>query len=132
MKSGSFYLHDFSSIAVNQEEMEMMVKEISQGGAQGLEVISLSECRNIFDTGVGYLGNLKYLNKVVLLGCANIKDEGIKELAHKLKYLEYIDIGGTLITSDSLRDLVTLCLNLKKVNISGCKKLNASDDNILK
>ena len=27
---------------------------------------------------------------------------------------------------------MTLCLNLKKVNIAGCKKLNASDDNILR
>jgi hypothetical protein len=75
---------------------------------------------------------LKYLTKVVLLGCANVKDEGVKDLAHKLKYLEDIDIGGTLVTGETLRDLVTLCLNLKKVNISGCKRLNASDDNILK
>lgn len=41
-------------------------------------------------------------------------------------------MGGTNITGESLRDLVTLCLNLKKVNISGCKKLNASDDVILR
>jgi hypothetical protein len=75
---------------------------------------------------------MKYLTKVVLLGCANVKDEGIRDLAHKLKYLEDFDIGGTLVTGEALRDLVTLCLNLKKVNISGCKKLNASDDNILK
>jgi hypothetical protein len=47
-------------------------------------------------------------------------------------YLEDLDIGGTSITSESLTDLVTLCLNLRKVNISGCKKLNASDDTILK
>lgn len=62
----------------------------------------------------------------------NVKDEGIKEIAAKLKYLEELDIGGTNITSDSLQELVTLCLNLRKVNISGCKKLNASDELILK
>ena len=33
---------------------------------------------------------------------------------------------------DSLRDLVGSCLNLRKVNIAGCKKLNASDDYVLK
>jgi hypothetical protein len=60
-----------------------------------------------------------------------VKDEGIREIAKNLKYLEEIDIGGTSITVESLRDLVTFCLNLKKVNISGCKKLNASDDKIL-
>lgn len=74
---------------------------------------------------------MKFLTKVILLGCLNIKDEGVKEIAKNLKYLEEIDIGGTNITADSLRDLVTLCLNLKKVNISGCKRLNASDDRIL-
>ena len=62
----------------------------------------------------------------------NVKDEGIKEIAAKLKYLEELDIGGTNITSDSLQELVTLCLNLRKLNISGCKKLNASDELILK
>jgi hypothetical protein len=61
-----------------------------------------------------------------------VKDEGVKELAKSLKYLEEADIGGTNVTGESLRDLVTLCLNLTKVNITGCKRLNASDDNILK
>ena len=69
---------------------------------------------------------------MVLLGCMSVKDEGIKDIAEHLKYLEDLDIGGTNITGDALRDLVTLCLNLRKVNISGCKKLNVSDDLILK
>jgi acid stress-induced BolA-like protein IbaG/YrbA len=68
----------------------------------------------------------------VLLGCGNIKDEGVKELSKNLKYLEDVDIGGTNVSGEALRDLVALCLNLKKVNITGCKRLNASDDNILK
>lgn len=80
------------------------------------------------------------MTKIVLLGCLNVKDDGVRELSKNLKYIEGktiiidfidIDIGGTNITADSLRDLVSLCLNLKKVNISGCKKLNASDDRIL-
>ena len=78
------------------------------------------------------LTNIKYLTKVVLLGCSNVKDEGVKELAKHLKYMEDIDLGGTSVTIEGLRDLVTFCLNLKKVNIAGCKKLNASDDNILR
>jgi hypothetical protein len=69
---------------------------------------------------------------LTLLGCANVKDEGVRDVAKSLKYLEDIDLGGTLVTVDALRDLVTFCLNLQKVNISGCKKLNASDDNILR
>ena len=84
-------------------------------------------------TNVYYsLKNLKFLNKVCLLGCSNVKDEGIREIAKNLKYLEEADIGGTNVTGEALRDLVGFCLNLKKVNITGCKRLNASDDNILK
>ena len=49
-----------------------------------------------------------------------------------MKYLEDIDLGGTTVTSESLRELVTYCLNLRRVNITGCKRLNASDDNILR
>jgi hypothetical protein len=75
---------------------------------------------------------LKYLTKIVLLGCSSVKDEGVKEIARNVKYLEDIDIGGTSVTGEALRELVSMCLNLKKVNITGCKRLNASDDLILK
>lgn len=75
--------------------------------------------------------HLKFLHKVILLGCYNITDDGIKDLALNLHYLEDIDISGTSISAVALSDLVTLCMNLKKVNISGCKKLNASDEKIL-
>jgi hypothetical protein len=109
-----------------------IISDISVGGARGLEVISLAECRNIYDAGVTHLKNLKYLTRVVLLGCSNVKDDSVKELSRNLKYLEDMDIGGTNVTAESLRELVTMCLNLKKVNITGCKRLNASDDSILK
>jgi hypothetical protein len=72
------------------------------------------------------------LTKIVLLGCSNVKDDGVKEIARNIKYLEDIDIGGTNVTGESLRELVLMCLNLKKVNITGCKRLNASDDLVLK
>ena len=66
------------------------------------------------------------------LGCAALKDEGIIGLAKELTFLEEIDVGSTNITGESLRELTIFCLNLKKVNITGCKKLNASDDLILR
>ena len=91
------------------------------GGAKGLQLISLAECKNLTDVGVAYLKNLKYLQKVILLGCMNVKDAGIKEIALHLKYMEDLDIGGTYVTGESLRELVDVCLNLRRVNISGCK-----------
>ena len=62
----------------------------------------------------------------------NIKDQGVRDICRTHKYLEDFDIGGTDITSEVLRDIVTICISLRKVNISGCKRLNASDDQILK
>ena len=53
-------------------------------------------------------------------------------LAKQLQYLEDIDVGSTNITGESLRELVSSCLNLRQVNITGCKKLNASDDLVLR
>ena len=110
------------------EDVRQLMQDVSVGGARGLEVISLAECKNITDRGVSFLKQLKYLSKVILLGCMNVKDEGIKDIASKLTYLEELDIGGTNISTESLYDLVALCLNLRKVNICGCKRLNASDD----
>ena len=81
---------------------------------------------------MAYLRNLKNLSRISLLGCMNIKDQGVIELASNLKYLEEIDLGGTSITGEVLREMVGLCLNLRRVNISGCKNLNASDDQILR
>ena len=97
-----------------------------------MEVLSLAECRNISDRGIVRLEKCALLKKLCLLGCANLKDEGVTELARKLTYLEEIDVGSTAITGEFLRQVVDLCLNLKKVNITGCKKLNASDDLVLK
>lgn len=53
-------------------------------------------------------------------------------LAKQLPYLEDIDVGSTNITGETLRELVASCLNLRKVNITGCKKLNNADDLVLK
>ena len=46
--------------------------------------------------------------------------------------MEDIDLGSTSITAEGLRHMTEVCLNLKVVNITGCKKLNASDEQILK
>lgn len=42
-----------------------------------------------------------------------------------------IDLGGTNITAEGLRDLADKCTSLRNVSIMGCKKVNASDDQIL-
>ena len=72
------------------------------------------------------------MRKVCFLGCGNLKDAGVTGLAKQLPYLEDIDVGSTNITGETLRELVASCLNLRTVNITGCKKLNNADDLVLK
>ena len=93
-------------------------------------MISFAECRHIDNVKV--LSRCTLLRKICFLGCAAVNDEGVIGLARELPYLEEIDVGHTNITRESLRELPILCLNLKKVNIIGCKKLNACDDLVLK
>ena len=119
-------------IAGSEAELRRLVSDMSMSGSRGLEVISLAECRHITDEGVVRLSKCKLLRKVCFLGCANLKDEGIIKLASELTYLEDLNVGSTNITGESLRKLVVVCLDLKKVNITGCKRLNASDDIVLK
>ena len=106
--------------------------DLRQSGTRALEVISLSECRQITDTGIGKLSKCTMLRKISFLGCGNLKDQGVIALAKSLQYLEDIDVGSTNITGDTLRELVASCLNLRTVNITGCKKLNAADDLVLR
>ena len=95
-------------------------------------MISLSECRQIGENGILKLAKCSLLRKVCFLGCGNLKDTGVIGLARQLPYLEDMDVGSTNITGETLREVVTLCLNLRKVNITGCKKLNSHDDLVLK
>lgn len=53
-------------------------------------------------------------------------------LCQNLPYLEELDVGSTNITGETLREVVVSNLSLRVVNITGCKKLNASDDLVLK
>lgn len=119
-------------LATSADELRKLTVEISMSGTRALEVISLSECRQIQDNGILLLKKCKLLRKISFLGCSNLKDHGVTTLAKQLQYLEEIDVGSTNITGESLRELVSSCLNLRQVNITGCKKLNNSDDLVLR
>lgn len=96
-----------------------------------MKVLSLSECRNLSDVGIAKLSQLKYLRKLDLLGCSKIEDEGLRSIGKQFKFINDLDLGGTSITAQGLRDLVQLSPTLQRVCIMGCKKLNNSDDQIL-
>ena len=96
-----------------------------------MKVLSLAECRNITNDGVAKLEELKYINKLNFLGCTKIDDTGAKFIANQFRFLKDIDLGGTNITAEGLRELADKCNSLRNVSIMGCKKVNASDDQIL-
>lgn len=74
----------------------------------------------------------KYLRKVCFLGCGALKDGGVIGMVRNLPWLEDIDLGSTNISGQTLFEMVSLCLNLRNVNIIGCKKLKSHDDLVLK
>lgn len=45
-------INQFQSLALLKEDRMDMMLEMSKGGAHGLEVISLAECKNVTDEGV--------------------------------------------------------------------------------
>jgi len=100
---------------------------LARSGLRGLKVLSLAECRNISDEGVAKLGELKFINKLNFLGCAKIDDVGAKSIATQFKFIKDIDMGGTNITAEGLREMANKCEYLQQVSIMGCKKINASD-----
>ena len=61
-------------LASSAEELRKLIAEISCSGTRALEVISLSECRQITDSGILKLTKCKLLRKISFLGCSNLKD----------------------------------------------------------
>jgi len=68
-------------LACSAEELRKLIMEIGLSGTRALEVISLSECRQITDNGIGKLYRCKLLRKISFLGCSNLKDAGVTGLA---------------------------------------------------
>ena len=72
---------ELRQIASSDVDFQKMCGEISLGGIRSLEVLSLSECRQITDKGITRIGKVcKLLRKVCFLGCGNLKDAGVKGL----------------------------------------------------
>lgn len=105
---------------------------LSRSGLRGLQILSLSECRNISDGGLSKITELKYLRRLNLLGCIKLEDEGLRCIAHQFPFLQELDLGSTNVTAPGLQDLVANSNSLRIVSVKGCKKLNNSDDQILR
>lgn len=101
--------------------------------SKGLELLSLSECRNIHCSGIMKLDKLQNLRTLNLLGCVSVKDEGIIYLNKHNDRLETLNLAGTSITSECVYFIVREgAISLRNVNIVGCKKLKTTDQELLK
>jgi hypothetical protein len=102
-----------------------------KGGARGLEKLSLGECRQITDQGLGYLRKLGRLKELNLLGCYSITDEGLRVMTTGATQLTRLNLSGTCITRDGLRLLGEKLPNLSQITANCCRLLSTSDRALL-
>ncbi|KAL5705666.1 hypothetical protein ACHQM5_023941 [Ranunculus cassubicifolius] len=75
---------------------------------EGLYKISLAKC-------------ISNLTSVSLWGMTGITDKGVHYLVQRASSLEYINIGGTYITDDSLDAIANNCPQLKAIVLWSCR-----------
>jgi F-box/leucine-rich repeat protein 2/20 len=82
------------------------------------------EFKEINDTHLFLIGeNANYIN---INGCHRVSDKGIIHIANKCKKLEGFEIYWMPhITDTSVRLIFENCINLRTLNLSGCKALTA-------
>lgn len=110
----------------NHKEIEL------KGGARGLKILSLAECRIITNGGVGYLGKLKRLEDLSILGCYSITDEGIQRLVSKSQNFKKFNLSGTYVSREGLHSIANSCKNILTLVLHGCKLLSNEDATIFK
>ncbi|KAL2629683.1 hypothetical protein R1flu_014369 [Riccia fluitans] len=85
-----------------------------------LETLSLFNCRNITDAGLGCIAagckNLRYLN---LRWCLGVSDTGISLISNNCKQLETVDLSFTEVTAQGLASIAVL-QNLKNLFLDSC------------
>lgn len=117
----------------SREGFRMDRNSIQNRYDSGLELLSLSECRNIHCAGIMKLDKFQNLKTLNLLGCVSVKDDGIIHLNKTNDNITTLNLAGTSITSECIYFIIREgALSLKNVNIVGCKKLKANDQDLLK
>ncbi|XP_028790850.1 F-box protein At5g67140-like isoform X2 [Neltuma alba] len=79
----------------------------------GLLKISLANC----------VGNL---TSISLWGLTGITDEGVVQLISRTKSLEHLNVGGTIITDETLFAIARSCPKLESIVLWGCRHVTES------
>lgn len=101
------------------------------GGARGLRKLSLAECRQITDQGVGYLRKLKQLSELNLLGCYSLTDNGLGAMMSGATAIERLNISGSCVTRDGLQLIAQKLPRLIELTANCCKLLTAADSGLI-
>ncbi|KAI9089142.1 hypothetical protein K1719_029421 [Acacia pycnantha] len=79
----------------------------------GLLKISMAKC----------VGNL---TSISLWGLTGITDEGVVQLISRTKSLEHLNVGGTIITDETLFAVARSCPKLESIVLWGCRHVTES------
>ena len=86
----------------NKNNTNSAYLHLSRGGLRGLQHLSMTECRNITDTGIAKITELKYLRCLNLLGCVKIEDDSCKSICINFPFLEDLNMASTSISAAGL------------------------------
>ncbi|XP_071711598.1 F-box protein At5g67140 [Rutidosis leptorrhynchoides] len=95
--------------------------------AYALKELDISKSRwgcQITDNGLYQLSSAKCisnLSSISLWGMTGITDKGVVQLISRANSLQYLNIGGTFITDESLFAIATNCPHLKTAVLWGCR-----------
>lgn len=95
--------------------------------AYALKELDISKSRwgcQITDNGLYQLSSAKCisnLSSISLWGMTGITDKGVVQLISMAHSLQYLNIGGTFITDESLFAIATSCPHLKTAVLWGCR-----------
>jgi len=96
-----------------------------------LKEIDFWKCINLTDRSLSG-GSSTDLRRVSIRGCSEVTDIGITSLTKWATQLIDLDIAQTEITESSLYTITTSLRALKRLNISGCKKISKGQMSALK
>lgn len=69
--------------------------------------------------GLGHISRLASLQTLQLVSCRQVDDDGIARLATGLSSLEYLFLGGGVITDRALESMATSSWKLKELGLNG-------------
>lgn len=126
----ALYLPDmflYTNIASNLSYLNISRSSLGSAAIQTLlwrtkrvpEHLNFNYCKKVNDNILDVLKNFLSLKHLELEGCVNITDAGFRNLS-EIPSLEYLNVGGLVLDNDHGLS-ISMCKNLKMLNLSNCK-----------